>query len=59
MKSQLIKEGLERKLKDIYLKMDWVERLDITTPKFEVADIDANGNKPSLVDDDFQRESLL
>ena len=51
--------GMERKLKDLYLKMDWVERLDITTPKFELPEPDANGNTPSIVDNDFQRESLL
>lgn len=51
--------GMERKLKDLYLKMDWVERLDITTPKFELPEPDANGNTPSIVDNDFQRESLF
>ncbi len=52
-------ETMERKLKDIYLNMEWIERLDITTPRFEVAEPDADGNVPSLVDNDFQRESLL
>lgn len=38
--------------------MDWIERLDITTPKFEY-EVDADGNKQDLANNDFQRESLL
>ncbi len=52
-------ETMERKLKEIYLNMEWIERLDITTPRFEVAEPDAEGIVPSLVDNDFQRESIL
>lgn len=51
------KEALERKLNDIYLEMEWVERLDVTTPKFLVDAENADGTK--LVDNDFQRESLF
>ena len=51
-------EAMTRKLNEIYLKMDWIERLDITTPKFEF-EVDADGNKADLANNDFQRESLL
>lgn len=49
---------MTRKLNEIYLKMDWIERLDITTPKFEF-EVDADGNKADLANNDFQRESLF
>ena len=52
-------ETMERKLKDIYLNMEWIERLDVSTPRFEVNEPDAEGNVASVVDNDFQRESLL
>jgi rRNA-processing protein EBP2 len=59
------KEGLTRKLDDFYLKLDWIERLDVTVNKETLMGslTDAAGNKLDLtkefVDDDFKRESFF
>jgi hypothetical protein len=56
----LIKAGLERKLKDIYLNMNWAERLDITVPKNAIIiDSGISQDGVELANDDFKRESLL
>lgn len=58
-------DGLTRKLNDIYLKMDWIERLDVTVDKNTLMEslVDASGNKLDLskefADDDFKRESFF
>lgn len=59
-----LKEGLKRKLKDFYLNMEWVERMDVTVPKSEItingleATKNADGSS-DLVDNDFRREGLF
>lgn len=51
-----MKAGLERKLKDFYLKMDWIERMDIVVPKPAT---DLENTAKEFVDNDFKRESYL
>jgi hypothetical protein len=52
-----MKEGLKRKLQDIYLQMDWSERLDITVAKEKL--VVANIDPEKLADNDFKREQAL
>ncbi len=56
-------DGLQRKYDDIYLKMNWIERMDVTIEKKEIdedqADKDTETGKAQMVDNDFKRESLL
>ena len=53
-------EGLKRKLQDIYLDMDWIERLDVTVPKEVIeANEDVAFSSQDLADNDFKREKLL
>ncbi|CAF0989275.1 unnamed protein product [Brachionus calyciflorus] len=53
------KERLERKYKDLYLNMEWPERLDITVPKSECQVVLPETEKSGLVDNDFKRESFF
>ena len=50
--------GLKRKLKELYLDMEWIERLDVTVATSSLGTAVA-GETPSLADDDFKRESLF
>lgn len=56
-------EGLKRKLKDFYLDMDWIERMDITVAKNSISlnDLQTEDGKiqSELADNDFKRESLF
>jgi len=47
--------GLQAKLKDIQLNLDWVEKLDIAVNKQSVNSDELNGD--SQADNDFQRET--
>lgn len=61
--------GLKRKLKDLYLNMEWVERMDITVPlkRIQVNDLieneedseKANKTTALIANDDFKRESMF
>jgi rRNA-processing protein EBP2 len=53
-----IKETLKNKLKDIYLNMDWIERMDVTV-SVEKEDLIDSNKTIDLVDNDFKRESLF
>ena len=63
-KIHFFKDGLNRKLKDFYLKMDWIERMDVTVPKEQLL-IKGLENKQGeelskeLMDNDFKREGLF
>jgi rRNA-processing protein EBP2 len=62
-------ERLKRKLKDFYMSMEWIERLDFIVPKklIKLNDLDEeeeeketnNNNKDDLSSNDFKRESLF
>jgi hypothetical protein len=58
------KEGLKRKLKDFYLNMEWIERMDVTVAKDQLT-IKGLENKQGeelskeLIDNDFKREGLF
>jgi rRNA-processing protein EBP2 len=66
------RDGLERKLKSIYSKLDWIERLDVTISKEaiyklekklnmdqDVKDQEKQEQQEELVNNDFKRESLF
>ena len=53
------KEGLTRKLKDFYLNLSWIERLDVTTPKPQLEGLGENDANQVLAENDFKRESIL
>ncbi len=59
-----LKEGLKRKLKDFYLNMEWIERMDVTVSKDQLV-IKGLENKQGeelskeLIDNDFKREGLF
>ncbi|RNA24115.1 putative rRNA-processing EBP2 [Brachionus plicatilis] len=53
------KERLERKCKDLYLSMDWSERLDLTVAKSECHVVLPENEPSGLVDNDFKRESFF
>jgi rRNA-processing protein EBP2 len=60
-------ERLKRKLKDLYLNMEWVERLDFIVPQklIKLNDLDEedanqnHSNNNDLASNDFKRESLF
>ena len=60
-------ERLKRKLKDLYLNMEWVERLDLIVPQklIKLNDLDEedanqnHSNNNDLASNDFKRESLF
>jgi rRNA-processing protein EBP2 len=51
-------DGLNRKLTDFYLQMDWIERMDVTIPKVNLV-ADPTTTTVDLVNDDFKRESFF